>query len=55
MIMALLFIFQMFAVELVSYLCLQYALPKSLSIAKLAINVLATLVGGRCLDIFVDD
>lgn len=34
---------QMFAVELASYLCLQYALPKALNIARLVINVMFTL------------
>ncbi|XP_033123286.1 integrator complex subunit 2-like isoform X2 [Anneissia japonica] len=33
---------QSFAVELVSHICQQYALPKSLSIARLSINVLLT-------------
>ncbi|XP_038059605.1 integrator complex subunit 2-like [Patiria miniata] len=35
---------QIFAVELVSHLCLQFALPKSLSVARLAINVMSTLL-----------
>nr|XP_006823115.1 PREDICTED: integrator complex subunit 2-like [Saccoglossus kowalevskii] len=35
---------QVFAIELVSYLCLQYALPKSLSVARLSINVMSTLL-----------
>ncbi|KAI0214812.1 Integrator complex subunit 2 [Lamellibrachia satsuma] len=33
-----------FAVQLVSHLSLQYALPKSLSVAKLAVGVMATLL-----------
>ncbi len=37
---------QIFAIELVSYLCQQFALPKSLGVAKLAVNVMATLLGG---------
>lgn len=36
---------QVFAIELASYLCLQYAIPKSLNIAKLCINVCHTLLG----------
>ncbi|XP_074643073.1 integrator complex subunit 2-like [Tubulanus polymorphus] len=36
---------QMFAIELTSYLSLQYALPKSLSVAKLCVNVMGTLLG----------
>lgn len=35
---------QVFAVDLVSHLSLQYALPKSMSIARLAINTLSTLI-----------
>ncbi|KAK2149076.1 hypothetical protein LSH36_469g02027 [Paralvinella palmiformis] len=35
----------MFAIELVSHLSLQYSLPKSLAMAKLIINVMATLLG----------
>jgi len=38
---------QLFAVDLVSHLAIQYALPKSLSVARLAINTLSTLLGGR--------
>lgn len=38
----------MFAIELVSYLSVQYALPKSLGIARLAVNVMTTLVKGMC-------
>lgn len=34
---------QMFAVELASHLCLQYALPKALNIARLVINIMFTL------------
>uniref|UniRef100_U5ETJ7 Integrator complex subunit 2 n=1 Tax=Corethrella appendiculata TaxID=1370023 RepID=U5ETJ7_9DIPT len=36
---------QIFAIDLASHLSLQYALPKSLSIAKLCINTLTTLLG----------
>lgn len=36
---------QIFTIDLASYLSLQYALPRSLSIAKLCVNTLATLVG----------
>ncbi|KAL0266334.1 UNVERIFIED_CONTAM: hypothetical protein PYX00_008909 [Menopon gallinae] len=35
---------QVFAVDLVSHLSVQYALPKSLSVARLAINTLSTLL-----------
>ncbi|XP_070571553.1 integrator complex subunit 2-like [Ptychodera flava] len=35
---------QIFAIQLVSYLCLQYALPKSLSVARLSVNVMSTLL-----------
>lgn len=35
---------QIFAIDLTSHLSLQYALPKSLSIAKLCLNTLSTLV-----------
>lgn len=37
---------QLFAVDLVSHLAVQYALPKSLSVARLAVNTLSTLLGG---------
>lgn len=36
---------QVFAVDLVSHLAIQYALPKSLSVARLALNTLSTLLG----------
>lgn len=36
---------QIFSIDLTSHLSLQYALPKSLSIAKLCINTLTTLLG----------
>ncbi|XP_064619971.1 integrator complex subunit 2-like [Lineus longissimus] len=36
---------QIFSIELVSFLSLQYALPKSLGIAKLAVSVMTTLLG----------
>ncbi|KAG8587851.1 hypothetical protein GDO81_005800 [Engystomops pustulosus] len=35
---------QIFAIQLLSHLCIQYALPKSLSMARLAINVMGTLI-----------
>lgn len=35
---------QIFAIELVSHLALQYSLPKSLSVAHLALNTLSTLI-----------
>lgn len=38
---------QIFAIDLTSHLSLQYALPKSLSISKLCINTLTTLLGGK--------
>jgi integrator complex subunit 2 len=44
---------QVFAVDLVSHLAVQYAMPKSLSVARLAINTLSTLLGGRSLHVFV--
>ena len=37
---------QAFAVNLISHLSVQYALPKSFSTARLAINVLSTLLSG---------
>ncbi|XP_023216646.1 integrator complex subunit 2-like [Centruroides sculpturatus] len=46
---------QVFAIELASYLCLEYAIPKSLSIAKLCINVAHTLLGDFEMDEFVED
>ncbi|WAR02639.1 INT2-like protein, partial [Mya arenaria] len=36
---------QMFAIKLTSHLCCQYALPKSLSMAKLCINVMFAMIG----------
>jgi hypothetical protein len=36
---------QIFSIELCSYLCEHYAIPKSLSIARLAFNVANTLLG----------
>ncbi|GFT54787.1 integrator complex subunit 2 [Nephila pilipes] len=36
---------QIFAIELASHLCSQYAIAKSLSVAKLCINVCNTLLG----------
>ena len=35
---------QLFAVDLISHLSLQYALPKSFSVARLAVNTLSTLL-----------
>ncbi|XP_055064363.1 integrator complex subunit 2 [Misgurnus anguillicaudatus] len=35
---------QIFAIELLSHLCTQYALPKSLSVARLAVSVMGTLL-----------
>ncbi|KAM6906901.1 integrator complex subunit 2 isoform 2-T2 [Xenentodon cancila] len=35
---------QIFAIQLLSYLCTQYALPKSLNVARLAISVMGTLL-----------
>lgn len=36
---------QVFAIDLTSHLALQYALPKSISVAKLCLNTLLTLLG----------
>ncbi|XP_062598976.1 integrator complex subunit 2-like [Saccostrea cucullata] len=36
---------QIFAIKLMSHLCCQYALPRSLSVAKLCINVMFTMIG----------
>jgi integrator complex subunit 2 len=44
---------QIFAMDLVSHLAVQYALPKSLSVARLAINTLSTLLGGKSLCVAV--
>ena len=38
---------QIFAVDLVSHLSIQYALPKSYSTARLAVNALSTLLSGK--------
>ena len=38
---------QAFAVDLVSHLSVQYALPKSYSTARLAVNVLSTMLSGE--------
>ncbi|CAG2226172.1 INTS2 [Mytilus edulis] len=35
---------QIFAIKMMAHLCCQYALPKSLNIAKLAVNVMFTMV-----------
>lgn len=37
---------QIFAIQLLSYLCTQYALPKSISVARLAVSVMGTLLTG---------
>jgi integrator complex subunit 2 len=44
---------QVFAMDLVSHLAVQYALPKSLSVARLAINTLSTLLGGKFMKLSV--
>ncbi|CAH0382391.1 unnamed protein product [Bemisia tabaci] len=41
---------QIFAVDLISYLSIQYALPKSMSVARLAVNTLSTLLTVLCSD-----
>ena len=38
---------QAFAVDLISHLSVQYALPKSYSVSRLAVNALSTLLSGR--------
>lgn len=38
---------QIFAVDLISHLAVQYALPKALSVSRLAVNTLSTLLGGK--------
>ena len=38
---------QIFAIDLVSHLSVQYALPKSYSTARLAVNSLSTLLSGK--------
>lgn len=43
---------QIFAVDLISYLSIQYALPKSMSVARLAVNTLSTLLTGKLLEYF---
>ncbi|XP_075875995.1 integrator complex subunit 2 [Nelusetta ayraudi] len=35
---------QIFAIQLLSYLCTRYALPKSISVARLAVSVMGTLL-----------
>ncbi len=37
----------MFAIDLISHLSVQYALPKSYSTARLAVNALSTLLSGE--------
>jgi hypothetical protein len=44
---------QIFAMDLVSHLAVQYALPKSLSVARLAINTLSTLLAGKFFSVAV--
>ena len=41
---------QIFAVDLISHLSIQYALPKSYSTARLAVNALSTLLTGKVVD-----
>ena len=38
---------QAFAVDLISHLSVQYALPKSYSVGRLAVNALSTLLSGK--------
>ena len=38
---------QIFAVDLISHLSVQYALPKSYSTARLAVNAISTLLSGK--------
>lgn len=38
---------QIFAIQLLSHLCLQYALPKSLNLCVSALNLLYALLGGN--------
>lgn len=38
---------QLFAVDLISHLSLQYALPRSFNVARLAVNTLSTLLSGK--------
>lgn len=45
---------QIFAIDLTSHLSLQYAFPKSLSLAKLCINSLSTLLGLLSADIRIE-
>ena len=44
-----LIIFQIFGIQLLSQLCKQYALPKSMGVAKLAINIMFSLLSGTCI------
>lgn len=44
---------QLFAVELTSHLALQNAMPSTLSISRLAVNTLATLLSGKNHDIYI--
>lgn len=39
---------QIFAIDLTSHLSLQYSLVRSLGVAKLCLNTLTTLLGGKC-------
>ena len=38
---------QAFAVDLISHLSIQYSMPKSYSVARLAVNALSTLLSGK--------
>lgn len=38
---------QLFAVDLISHLSLQYAIPRSFNVARLALNTLSTLLSGK--------
>ena len=42
---------QAFAVDLISHLSIQYSLPKSYSVARLAVNALSTLLSGKKISI----
>lgn len=47
-----LFSSQIFAIQLLSCLCTQYALPKSLTVARLAISVMGTLLTSKQIFVF---
>lgn len=38
---------QLFAVDLISHLSMQYSLPKSFNVARLAVSTLSTLLSGK--------